>query len=149
MLRTTWIVLYLHTHQGNVLVFFFETFISSSLNTFIAQHFRKALRSLERAGGVYAMVAPCAEVTFPDLLVGHLVGGEPLRVVLPKEPRRRPHETSSCIVPALPKTTTGYGVKLTFDVPQGKHNGQLQVRVCWHNVVYQSHVDFGNKYLRL
>ncbi len=108
-----------------------------------------ALRSLERAGGVYAMVAPCAEVIFPDLLVCHLVGGETLRVVLPKEARRSPHETSSCNVHALFKTTTGYGVKLTFDIPQGKHNGHLQVRVCWHNVVYQSHVDFGNKYLRL
>ena len=75
MLRTTWIVSYLHTHQGNVVVFFFETFILSHFSSFIAQHFRKALRSLERAGGVYAMVAPCAEVTFPDLLVGHLVGG--------------------------------------------------------------------------
>jgi hypothetical protein len=95
------------------------------------------------------MVAPCSEVTFPDLLVGHLVGGESLRVVLPKEARRSPDDTSSCIVHALPKRTTGYGVKLTFDVPQGKHNEQLEVRVCWHNVVYQGHVDFGNKYLRL
>ena len=95
------------------------------------------------------MVIPCAEVTFSDLLVGHLVGGESLRVVLPKEARRNPHETSTCIVDAQPKKTTGYGVKLTFDVPQGKHNGQLDVRVCWHNVVYQGHVDFANNYLRL
>ncbi len=28
----------------------------------------------------------------------------------------------------------GYGVQLTFDVPEGKHNGVLDVRVCWHDI---------------
>jgi hypothetical protein len=42
----------------------------------------------------------------------------------------------------------GYGVKLMYDVPQGKHTGVFEVRVCWHNVVYQAQVDFGIKYLR-
>jgi hypothetical protein len=49
---------------------------------------------------------------------------------------------------ALPLHVSEYGVKLVFDVPEGKHNGLLDVRVCWHNAVYQAQVEFGAKYLR-
>ncbi len=66
---------------------------------------------------MYGMVIPCAKVIFPDFLVGHLVGGETLQAVLPKEARGSPHDTSSCIVDALPNKTPVYGVKLTYDVP--------------------------------
>ena len=45
------------------------------------------------------------------------------------------------------KSVTGCGVKFTFDVPQGKHNGVMDVKVCWHNIVYQAQVDFGVKFL--
>jgi hypothetical protein len=42
---------------------------------------------------------------------------------------------------------TGYGLQLTYDVPQGKYNGTLAVRVCWHDIVYVSQVNFGKKEL--
>jgi hypothetical protein len=45
---------------------------------------RKALKSLQRLGGVHGLVVACDEVQFPGALVGHFTGGEPLRVVLPK-----------------------------------------------------------------
>ncbi len=38
---------------------------------------------------------------------------------------------------------SGYGVKLSYDVPQSKFNGTLDVRVCWHSLVYLAKVDFG------
>ncbi len=40
-----------------------------------------------------------------------------------------------------------YGELLTWDVFEGKHNGMLDVRVCWHNIVYLAHVDFATKVL--
>ncbi len=42
---------------------------------------------------------------------------------------------------------SGYGVKLSYDVPQTKFNGTLDVRVCWHSLVYLAKVDFGPKNL--
>jgi hypothetical protein len=117
---------------------------------------RKALKSLQGLGGVYGLVAPCDEVQFPGALVGDLTGGEPLRVVLPKS-------TKGCRKPRVNKdlkqdmqtsddvdayTGAGYGVQLTLDVPEGTHNGVLEVRVCWHERVYQAHVQFGKKELQ-
>ena len=40
-----------------------------------------------------------------------------------------------------------YGVKLTYDVPQTKFNGALEVRVCRHSLVYLAEVDFGRNNL--
>ena len=100
------------------------------------------------------MVVPSAEVKFPGMIVGHLTGGESLRLVLPKEGGNR-RQSKRCkdgeagAAQALPLRGSGYGVKLVYDVPIGKHNGLLDVRVCWHNVVYQAQVEFVAKYLRL
>jgi hypothetical protein len=111
------------------------------------------LRSLQNAAGVYGLVVPSADVRFPDMLVGHLIGGETLRTVLPKNEvgtgrRKVGTKALGSSVDAFTKSVAGYGVKLTFDVPQCKHNGLLEVRVvCWHNIVYQAQVDFGIKFL--
>ncbi len=40
-----------------------------------------------------------------------------------------------------------YGVQLTWGVPEGKHNGMLDVCVCWHDIVYLAHVDFAKSNL--
>ena len=94
---------------------------------------RKALRSLQSVGGLYGMVVPTAEVRFPGQLVGNFVGGETLRAVLPKQEDKG--------------SGSGYGVKFTFDVPENKFIGTLDVRVCWHSIVYRAEVDFGVKNL--
>ncbi len=124
---------------------FFITIISTT-------HLRKSLRSLQNASGVYGLVVPSAEVRYPDMLVGHLIGGETLRTVLPKNDvgtGRRNLGIKGIVSSAVAgtKSVTGYGVKLTFNVPQGKHNGVLDVKVCRHNIVYQAQVDFGIKFL--
>jgi hypothetical protein len=114
---------------------------------------RKALKSLQGLGGVYGLVVPCDEVQFPGALVGHFTGDKPFRVVLLKA-------TKGCRKQRMRKdekdelqtshnvdgpTGAGYGVQLTWDVPECTHNGILEVHVCWHEQVYQAHVEFGKK----
>ena len=108
---------------------------------------RKALKSLQNVAGVYGLVVPCEEVQFPGVAVGYLTGGEPLRAILPKLLRGKHKESSSVATEEGNEAVTGYGygLQLTHDVPQGKFNGTLVVRVCWHDIVYVSQVNFGKK----
>jgi hypothetical protein len=115
-------------------------------------YLRKALRSLQNAAGVYGMAVPSADVYFPGNIVGHLTGGETLRTVVTKEQQgkgkgKRRSSNQEVTGAFVPRTGTGYGVKLTYDVPQGRHNGQLTVRVCWHSIVYVAQVDYAIKHL--
>ena len=117
----------------------------------------KALRSLQNVSGSYGMVVPSAAVSFPGQgqIVGNFVGGETLRAVLPKPDKQGRkerctfREESSYEDARYPRkeVVTGYGVKLVYDVPQNKFNGTLDVRVCWHSLVYLAKVDFGPKNL--
>jgi hypothetical protein len=70
-------------------------------------------------------MVPSAEVRFPDMLVGHLIGGEILRTVLPKNEGGTGRQNIGMKgigsrAASGTKSVTGYGVKFTFDVPQGK-----------------------------
>jgi hypothetical protein len=105
---------------------------------------------------VYGLVIPCLDVIFPGVLVGHFTGGEPLRAVLPKDMKGRGHrnvqDKNSTLLQSSAEGDVGhgvgYGVQLAFDVPVGKHIGVLDVRICWHDVVYRAQVDFGRKKLQ-
>jgi hypothetical protein len=79
------------------------------------------------------MVVPTSEIQFPGEPVGHFVGGETLRAVL--------------LRPDGKGAVSGYGVKLTYDVPENKFNGTLEVRVCWYSIVYCAEVDFARNSL--
>ncbi len=105
------------------------------------------MKSLQNVGGLYGLVVPCDEVQFPGQLVGHFTGGEPLRAILPKVLGQKRINLSSDCCEEDNVAGTGYGLQLTFDVPQGKHNGTLCVRVCWHEIVYRPLVEFGKKEL--
>lgn len=116
----------------------------------------KALRSLQNASGIYGMAVASAAVEFPGQIVGHFVGGETLRAVQPKpdskvrKQRTALREESSGeneLSQQQEERGSGYGVKLAYDVPQTKFNGTLDVRVCWHSLVYLAKVDFGPKNL--
>ena len=125
-------------------------------NVFINFGNRKALKTLQDIAGVYGLVVPCEEVHFPGVMAGHFTGGEPLRAVLPKgkvegtQQRRMNVVESKEVVGSHEEersSVVGYGVQLTFDVRDGNHNGILDVRVCWHDIVYQAQVDFAKKEL--
>ena len=105
---------------------------------------RKALKSLQNVAGLYGLVVACDDVQFPGAVVGHFSGGEPLRAVLPKVIGRQDTTGSS---ESEGGTYTGYGLQLTYDVPMGKYNGVLCVRVCWHDIVYLAQLNFAKKEL--
>ena len=115
----------------------------------------KALRSLQNVSGSYGMVVPSAAVSFPGQIVGNFVSGETLRAVLPKPDKQgrkerctfREESSSEDARSPLKEVVTGYGVKLVYDVPQNKFNGTLDVRVCWHSLVYLAEVDFARNNL--
>ena len=98
----------------------------------------EALRSLQRAAGIYGFVSPCHEVQFPGAIVAHLSGGECLRSLLPKTSRKTSWKTRSSSssneleAGKPPTSSSGYCLQLTYDVPQETYNGMLHVRVCWH-----------------
>jgi hypothetical protein len=109
----------------------------------------KALRNLQNVSGSYGMVVPSAAVALPGQIVGNFVGGETLRAVPKPDIQGRKErctfrEESSYEDAWSPRkeVVTGYGVKLVYDVPQNKFNGTLDVRVCWHSLVYLAEVDF-------
>ena len=107
---------------------------------------RKALKSLQNVAGLYGLVVACDDVQFPGAVVDHFTGEEPLRAVLPKVMGRQDTTRSS---ESEGGTYTGYGLQLTYDVPKGKYNGVLCVRVCWHDIVYLAQLNFAKKELLL
>lgn len=106
---------------------------------------------MQKAAGIYGFVAPCTEVQFPGAIVGHLSGGECLRSLVPKTPRKtRASKNSSCSSSSIESevhtplnSSSGYCLQLTYDVPQETYNGTLHVRVCWHEVIFRAEVHFG------
>ena len=61
----------------------------------------------------------------------------------------RPMSSVLETIPRVIHTYTGYGLQLTYDVPMGKYNGVLCVRVCWHDIVYLAQLNFAKKELLL
>ena len=92
------------------------------------------MKSLQGLGGVYGLVVACDEVQFPGALVGHFTGGETLRAVLPKSTKGgRKQRVNKDLKDELQTshdvdghTGAGYGVQLTWDVPESTHNGVLE-----------------------
>ena len=115
----------------------------------------KALRSLQNVSGIYGMAVAISAVGFPGQIVGNFVGGETLRAVLPKPDKQgrkerctfREESSSEDARSPRKEVVTGYGVKLVYDVPQNKFNRTLDVRVCWHSLVYLAEVDFARNNL--
>ncbi len=96
---------------------------------------RKALRTLQQAGGAYCLVT-----THED---------HEVRASL-----RNFHEDDGlCVLRAKvddggPRTDQlsarypGYVLKMTFDVPAGKAMGMLNGKACWHEVVFKNEFGF-------
>ena len=121
ILHTTLIVSHSNIALGSYKGWLSICIITITIST---THLRKALGSLQNASGVYGLVVPSAEVRYPDMLVGHLIGGETLRTVLPKNEGVTGRQNLGMkgigsSAASGTKSVTGCGVKFTFDVPQG------------------------------
>ena len=82
---------------------------------------RKALRTLQQAGGAYCLVTTHEDHEVRAAL-RNFIEGDCLRVLRPKDDDGGPRaEQPSARHP-------GYALKMTFDVPAGKAMGMLNVK---------------------
>ena len=104
--------------------------------------FRKALHSLQQAGGAYCIVAAHKDHDARASLRG-FQEGDNLRVLRPKEEKVTGVETPDAhLLPKAVARYSGYALKMTWDVPVGKAMGNLKVNICWHDVVFRNEWGF-------
>ena len=99
-------------------------------------HTRRVLRRLQGASGIYGMVAAPDKTTLLHPVVGRFTTGQTIRVVQPAE--------VLTVHPWKIVDSKCCGLRLTYDVPRGKCNGTLTVRVCWCTIVYRDEVQFAS-----
>ncbi len=80
-------------------------------------------RRLEGVSGLYGMVAVPDKTNVLHPVVGRFATGATVRVVQPAEVLRN--------LPCTLEDNKSCGLRLTYDLPQGKSLGTLTVRVCW------------------
>ena len=96
---------------------------------------RNALRTLQQAGGAYCLVTTHEDHEVRAAL-RNFIEGDCLRVLRPKDDDGGPRaDQPSARYP-------GYALKMTFDVPAGKAMGMLNVKACWHEVVFKNEFGF-------
>ena len=96
---------------------------------------RKALRTLQQAGGACCLVATHEDHEVRASL-RNFQEGDGLRVLRAKEDDGGPRTDQ------LSAGYPGYALKMTFDVPAGKAMGRLNVKACWHEVVFKNEFGF-------
>jgi hypothetical protein len=108
-----------------------------------------ALKSLQGIGGAYCLVTPGRDHVVRGGNFRNFNEGDNIRVIRPKESRAGRKRDKDNDVHGL-KTErkecghrhVGYGLKLTFDLPQGKAVGKLKIRACWHDIVFRNEFGF-------
>ena len=96
---------------------------------------RKALRTLQQAGGAYCLVTTDEDHEVRAAL-RNFIEGDCLRVLRPRDDDEGPRVNQpSARYP-------GYALKMTFDVPAGKAMGMLNVKACRHEVVFKNEFGF-------
>jgi hypothetical protein len=93
------------------------------------------LRTLQQAGGAYCLVTTHEDNEVRASL-RNFQEGDGLCVLRSKEDDGCPRTDQ------LSARYPGYALKLTFDVPEGKAMGILNVKACWHEVVFKSEFGF-------
>ena len=88
---------------------------------------RKALRTLQHAGGAYCLVATHENHEVRASLRG-FQEGDGLRVLRAKEDNVGPRTEQQLV------RYPGYALKMKFDVPESK--------ACWHEVVFKNEFGF-------
>jgi hypothetical protein len=80
------------------------------------------------------MVAAPDKTSLLHPVVGRFTTGQTIRVVRPAD--------VLTVHPFKLSESKCSGLQLTFDVPRGKSNGNLTVRVCWCTIVYRDELHF-------
>ena len=96
---------------------------------------RKALQSLQGAGGAYCLVATHENHDVRASIRG-FQEGDSLRVLRPKDIETALQQQH--VAARYP----GYALKMTFDVPEGQAMGLLKVNACWHEIVFKNEIGF-------
>jgi hypothetical protein len=96
---------------------------------------RKALQALQHAGGAHCLVATHEDHDVRASLRG-FQEGDGLRILRAKE------DDVGSRTDQQAARYPGYALKMTFGVPEGKAMGMLNVKACWHEVVYKKEFGF-------
>jgi len=105
---------------------------------------------LQGVGGAYCLVTAGKDHSGRGGSLRGFSEGDNIRVIRPKIPRmtkrermEQPQDVENYNVTAAQgKGSVGYGLKLTFVLPVGKAVGVLQVRACWHDIVFRNELGF-------
>ena len=96
---------------------------------------RKALQTLQQAGGAYCLVATHENHDVRASIRG-FQEGDSLRVLRPKDIE------SALQQQHVAARYPGYALKMTFDVTEGQAMGLLKVNACWHEIVFKNEIGF-------
>ena len=108
----------------------------------LCNFFRKALQTLQHAGGAYCLVAADKNHDVRASLRG-FQEGDNLRVLRAKEDIVESVNVQEVALSQRPVARyPGYALKMTWDVPEGKPLGMLSVNACWHEVVFKHEWGF-------
>ena len=105
---------------------------------------------MQGVGGAYCLVTAGKDHSGRGGSLRGFSEGDNIRVIRPKIPRmtkrermEQPQDVENYNdTAAQGKGSVGYGLKLTFVLPVGKAVGVLQVRACWHDIVFRNELGF-------
>jgi hypothetical protein len=107
------------------------------------------LKSLQGIGGAYCLVTPGRDHVVRGGTLRNFNEGDNIRVIRSKELRDgRKRDKNNAVMGIKTEREegghrhVGYGLKLTFDLPQGKAVGKLKIRACWHDIVFRNEFGF-------
>ena len=92
---------------------------------------RKALQTLQAAGGAYCLVA-----AHEGNRKGKLQEGDRLLVLRPEDNEVAPRQAKE------EGLDPGYALSITWDVPVGKAMGMVTVNACWHEIVFKNELEY-------
>ncbi len=93
------------------------------------------MQTLQQAGGAYCLVAT-HEFHDNRASLRNFQEGDCPRVLRAKE------DAGALRTDQSSTRYPGYALKMSFDVPVGKAMGMLNVKACWHEIVFKNEYGF-------
>jgi hypothetical protein len=92
------------------------------------------MQKLATVCGIFGMVTPREKICLLHPVVGRFHTDDTIRVVQPAEVIRH--------LPWQLQDNKSCGLRVTFDVPEGRTVGTFTVRVCWCTPVFRDEVGY-------